>query len=188
MNGNTTFAACGIPACVLGNRCRCIGIGRAGFALTYRGGVRCFAFRQIVRKAARISFTHRAEFAEFLMATPEAERRGRVFKLSAPSGRRVWTYRPDTVSNVVCAIGKRANIKVEDTKRHGKPYVKFASAHDLRRSFGERWSTRRHAASVAGTHAARKHRNDAEILRRAECRTDGGLLSGGLRKHRIEQK
>jgi integrase len=36
-------------------------------------------------------------------------------------------------------IGQRANVKVNvDAK--GK--VKFASAHDLRRSFGERWSSR----------------------------------------------
>ena len=43
-------------------------------------------------------------------------------------------------------IGKMANVKVfskplvKDAKENGK--VKFASAHDLRRSFGERWASR----------------------------------------------
>jgi hypothetical protein len=35
-----------------------------------------------------------------------------------------------------------AAIKVEETTRKGKPHIKFASAHDLRRSFGERWAMR----------------------------------------------
>ena len=80
------------------------------------------------------------EFADFLQRTPEADRKGRVFKLKSPSGRPGWAMRSDTVSGVVCKIGKKAGVKVEDTKRNGKPYVKYASCHDLRRSFGERWS------------------------------------------------
>jgi len=38
---------------------------------------------------------------------------------------------------VVSEIGKAAGVKVNEV-----PKVKFASAHDLRRSFGERWATR----------------------------------------------
>jgi integrase len=37
-------------------------------------------------------------------------------------------------------IGKAAGVKVATDPRTGK--VKYASAHDLRRSFGERWSSR----------------------------------------------
>jgi integrase len=33
-------------------------------------------------------------------------------------------------------------VKVEETTRKGEPHIKFASAHDLRRSFGERWALR----------------------------------------------
>lgn len=76
------------------------------------------------------------EFAQLLMAVPEAERIGRVFKLPHT--------RKDSVSKVVSAIGTRALVKV-DSKRTADPNVpkvKFASAHDLRRSFGERWAAR----------------------------------------------
>ena len=37
-------------------------------------------------------------------------------------------------------IGKAANVKVNADMRTGK--VKYASAHDLRRSFGERWAAK----------------------------------------------
>lgn len=42
------------------------------------------------------------------------------------------------IGSVVCKIGEAANVKVSEDG--GK--VKFASAHDLRRSFGERWASR----------------------------------------------
>jgi integrase len=42
-------------------------------------------------------------------------------------------------SRSISAIGKSANVKVH-TYESGR--VKFASAHDLRRSFGDRWATR----------------------------------------------
>ena len=44
------------------------------------------------------------------------------------------------VCRAIGLIGKAAGIKVATDPRTGK--VKYASAHDLRRSFGERWSTR----------------------------------------------
>jgi integrase len=78
------------------------------------------------------------EFAEFLLATPDRDRSGHVFR---PKARRVVNGRPlpGSVSKTVCAIGKAAGVIV-GKGRGGKP--KFASAHDLRRSFGERWSDR----------------------------------------------
>jgi integrase len=79
------------------------------------------------------------EFCEFLLATPEAERMGFVF---APLARRVKGPRlqPHRVGEVVSDIGRAAAIKVHTDPRTGK--VKHASAHDLRRSFGERWAPR----------------------------------------------
>ena len=49
------------------------------------------------------------------------------------------------VSKMICRIGKAAKVKVDvktKTGTDGKPVevVKYASAHDLRRSFGERWA------------------------------------------------
>ena len=38
----------------------------------------------------------------------------------------------------MCRIGKAANVKVAE--KGGK--IKFASCHDFRRSFGERWASR----------------------------------------------
>lgn len=72
------------------------------------------------------------EFAEFLEQTPPKRRRGYVFDL--PGIRR----EVDTVSKILTKVGKAANVKVSD--RRSK--VKFASAHDIRRSFGARWALR----------------------------------------------
>ncbi|MBP60391.1 MAG: hypothetical protein CMJ62_02590 [Planctomycetaceae bacterium] len=79
------------------------------------------------------------EFAEFLLATPEDNRTGYVFN---PMPRREDSTRlqPHRVGEVVAAIGKAAGVKVHVDPRTSK--VKFASAHDLRRSFGERWANR----------------------------------------------
>jgi integrase len=87
------------------------------------------------------------EFAEFLLATPESQRRGRVFRLFS---RRVAGSHltKDRVSRMVCRIGKAAGVKVASrTVRDpgaGEEVEKvtYASAHDLRRSFGERWALR----------------------------------------------
>ena len=76
------------------------------------------------------------DFAEFLLDTPEDQRTGRVFKLVHRTGKPGMPA-PYTVCAAVSAIGKAARIIVNvDAK--GK--VKHASAHDLRRSFGERWA------------------------------------------------
>ena len=78
------------------------------------------------------------EFAAFLLQTPEAERRGRVFKPLGIDAKAVVGY--FRVSQTISRIGKLAGVKVATDPRMGK--VKYASAHDFRRSFGERWSTR----------------------------------------------
>lgn len=72
------------------------------------------------------------DFAAFLLATPEAERHGLVFPLMG-DGKQMTQKR---VSRVLSAIGRRANVNVSEKPRE----VKWASAHDLRRSFGTRWA------------------------------------------------
>ena len=91
------------------------------------------------------------EFYEFLLETPEAERHGNVFN---PQPKRKNQPRPSMwwVSRVICQIGEKANIKVSERKNERgkkdkagnlKPsIVKFASAHDLRRSFGTRLASK----------------------------------------------
>ncbi|MGD0896209.1 MAG: tyrosine-type recombinase/integrase, partial [Thermoguttaceae bacterium] len=81
------------------------------------------------------------EWGDMLLAVPAAERHGPVFPVQA------GLY-PDTVSKVVCRIGEKAGIVVNRTtkvdRETGEPVevVKYASAHDLRRSFGFRWADR----------------------------------------------
>jgi integrase len=108
------------------------------------------------------------EFAELLDETPESERHGRVFMLIG-SRLAVARMQADWVSRVVCRIGCKAGVKVDErerrlvvdsrvskaaekpSKRKGRKRDaepddgikrKYASAHDLRRAFGLRWSAR----------------------------------------------
>jgi len=67
------------------------------------------------------------DFADFILRTPEAERRGRVFGVGTSSNK---------VGVTVSSIGKRAGVVVN------KADSKYASAHDLRRAFGTRWASR----------------------------------------------
>jgi integrase len=64
---------------------------------------------------------------------PEPKRTGPIFKLDRADGK---PGRPssDAVSKAVSKIGAKANVRVGETKT--------ASAHDLRRAFGERWSAK----------------------------------------------
>ena len=80
------------------------------------------------------------EFAAMLAKVPEAERTGPVFKLpglraTSEEVRSTW------VGRIISKIGKKAGVRVSaDAKSPEK--MKFASAHDLRRAFGERWAAR----------------------------------------------
>jgi integrase len=78
------------------------------------------------------------EFAEFIARVPADLRTGYVFdfgKRRYGRGKRPTTK---TAGQNICDIGKAAKIKV----RHEGGKVKHASAHDLRRSFGQRWAAR----------------------------------------------
>jgi integrase len=74
------------------------------------------------------------DFAEFILQTPAAERVGLVFRPVIREGSDPMS--PAKVGVVVAAIGKAA--KVVTDKAAGK----FATAHDFRRSFGNRWAKR----------------------------------------------
>lgn len=73
------------------------------------------------------------DFAELLLQVPADQREGYVFKLASRPNRQLSS---DQAGRVISTIGERAGIVV-NTKDH-----KFASAHDLRRSFGTRWARR----------------------------------------------
>ncbi len=74
------------------------------------------------------------EFAEFLRETPPEERSGYVFDPRPRRRRYGARLTSHHVGLTIGKFGKAAGVRVSDTK--------FASAHDLRRSFGERWSRR----------------------------------------------
>jgi integrase len=65
---------------------------------------------------------------------PEGNREEKVFKMNVPRGGSAYTRQG--VGEVVSEIGKKANVVVN--KQEGK----FASCHDLRRSFATRWAPR----------------------------------------------
>ncbi len=73
------------------------------------------------------------EFAEMLLAVPEADRCGLVFGIYGRPGEPLSAKR---ASRYISAIGKAAGVVTN--KAEGK----FASAHDLRRSFCTRWAKR----------------------------------------------
>jgi integrase len=79
------------------------------------------------------------EFVEFLLKTPAKERKGWVFN---PRAQRVCgeRMRLDSVSKVISDMGEKAKIVVHVDARTKK--VKYASAHDFRRAFGDRWALR----------------------------------------------
>ena len=74
------------------------------------------------------------DFVEFLRKTPEVDREGPVFPIVALSTEHPMT--PGRVGRVISDIGEQAKVVVNKTAN------KFASAQDLRRSFGTRWAKR----------------------------------------------
>jgi integrase len=80
------------------------------------------------------------DFVDFLQRTPVSERHGRVFQL--PGMRRgTLEVRSKWAGKLVSKIGAHAQVVVAGDLRN-PDNVKFASAHDLRRAFGERWAAR----------------------------------------------
>ena len=74
------------------------------------------------------------DFAELLAEIPDSERTGQVFKVyGLNTGHQMTSAR---AGRIISKIGRRAGVVVN--KAEGK----YASAHDLRRSFGTRWAAR----------------------------------------------
>lgn len=80
------------------------------------------------------------EFALFLLETPQSERTGAVFKVPGLRGQ-TTDLRSKWVGRVLSKIGKAAGVRVHVDPKDPER-VKYASAHDLRRAFGERWAAR----------------------------------------------
>jgi integrase len=78
------------------------------------------------------------EFVELLRTVPESERTGHVFNPARLDGHHCGRIGPHRVGVTIAAIGKRAKVAVNVDPTTGT--VEYASAHDLRRSFGFRWS------------------------------------------------
>ncbi|WP_428305663.1 tyrosine-type recombinase/integrase [Lacipirellula sp.] len=124
----------------------------ADAAITVRLGgrypmLRIFAEAQKSKRDALLPIA--PEFAEFLLATPEADRHGLVFGIEGlVRGKPVDTQR---ASRIVAKIGEEALVVVDPNivrlrvcKKTGAvtKVPKCATAHDLRRAFGTRWSKR----------------------------------------------
>jgi len=79
------------------------------------------------------------EFAEFLLQTPPAQRADFVFN---PKSERWPAHRLTIVQvmKIISRIGKKAAVIVHVNVKTGKK--KYASAHDFRRAFGDRWALR----------------------------------------------
>ena len=74
------------------------------------------------------------EAAEFFLATPPERRHGRVFRLNA--AKTAVPLAAGHVGKVVARIGEKARVIVNPADG------KYASAHDLRRTFGSKWARR----------------------------------------------
>ena len=77
------------------------------------------------------------DFGAFLSLTEEPDRHGPIFFPTMPSGHRANAER---AGHLISLVGELARVVVHTDARSGK--TKFASAHDLRRSFGNRWARR----------------------------------------------
>jgi integrase len=75
------------------------------------------------------------DFHRYLLATDEVDRHGPIFRPLMPSGARADATR---AGKMISLIGELSRVVVNTDPKTGK--VKFASAHDLRRSFGTRWA------------------------------------------------
>lgn len=71
------------------------------------------------------------EFGDLLAGVPVDWRRGSVFPVLTPTG---GFLKKNSISKIITSIGRAANVLVSAKK--------YASAHDFRRSFGERWAMR----------------------------------------------
>ena len=79
------------------------------------------------------------EFAQLLDTVPPEDRYGPVFELRGRAGRSVSD--PNRIGQTITQIGRLAGIVTAHDPKTGEA-KKHATAHDLRRAFGFRWSRR----------------------------------------------
>lgn len=77
------------------------------------------------------------DFSEWLLKIPTSKRTGKVFCFPGERLKEIQTG--EAVGKKISELGKMAKVVV--AQDGGKP-AKYASAHDLRRSFGDRWADR----------------------------------------------
>lgn len=115
----------------------------SGFCVNLAGKVPRLKIEVNEQKSAKAELLPLApDFAEFLLAVPTSRRHGRVFRQSLDPDS-VAPMRLDTTSNKIQEIGRAARVLVEEKPPKlpgGKPRKKYASAHDFRRAFGQRWA------------------------------------------------
>lgn len=78
------------------------------------------------------------EFVRLLEQVPERSRKGYAFGIADP-GQRTQRGNENRVKKIVSQIGRQAAVLVSG---EGGGREKYASSHDLRRSFGVRWAQR----------------------------------------------
>jgi integrase len=79
------------------------------------------------------------EFAEMILAVPEQDRHGPFYTVLTKEGK-PYSRSRHPVGRIIAELGRKAGIVVKAHQKTGEK--EFASAHDLRRSFGERWAKR----------------------------------------------
>ncbi len=79
------------------------------------------------------------EFAEMILAVPKKDRHGPFFTVLTKEGK-PYSRSRHPVGKIIAELGRKAGIVVKVD--HRTQEKEFASAHDLRRSFGERWAKR----------------------------------------------
>ncbi|WP_197528535.1 tyrosine-type recombinase/integrase [Aeoliella mucimassa] len=148
------------------------------------------------------------EFAKHLETVPKRYRRGWVFQLTDDSGAPHSRSR-HSVGPVITSIGKKAGVVVDERMKRtnddkGRPVEKlvrkFASAHDLRRGFGFRWSRRvmppvlqelmRHASiqTTMAYYVGQNAESTADELWRAAERESGNTLGNSKQKSKPRRK
>ncbi len=106
---------------------------------------------QSQKQRKKIVYPVSPEFAKFLRMVPLPLRVGQVFNPVRIDGERLVTM--DRVSERISEIGREANVVV---KHYATGSVKYASAQDLRRTFGLRWAARVNSLTLK---TLMRHRN-----------------------------
>lgn len=130
------------------------------------------------------------EFAEFLLSIPATDRHGLVFGIYGRGNQPLSTKR---ASRYISAIGKAAGIITN------KKEARYATAHDLRRSFGSKWAKlvkpavlkelmRHSSISTTMTYYVSQDTEEmGDLLRMAVGNTQGNTAPYGRKKSEVDR-